>query len=234
MSYCVNCGVELSTSASTCPLCDTPVINPNIKEQIKEAPAFPERIELPKSTKNKYSAIIISIILLIPNLVCVLTNVLLSPEKPWSIYVIASSAIAWFLLIFPFLMKSKRKYLTLIIDTLATAAYIFIFYYYNSEQSGWFWTLALPLVAGFFGFVAILTAYFSKKRTLNKSLIAVFGILTAMNVYTCTVINVNIYSAVATYVTMILGVSCLIFMLFFVAADKNDKLKAWLSRKFFF
>lgn len=234
MSYCVNCGVELISSAKSCPLCDTPVINPNITNIAKESPAFPERIELPKSTKNKYSAIIISIILLIPNIVCILTNLLLAPEKNWSIYVVASSAIAWFLLIFPFFMKSKRKYLTIIVDTLATAAYIFIFYYYNSAQTGWFWQLALPLVIGFFGFVAILTAYFSKKRTLNKSLIAVFGILTALNVFICAVINLYAYSAVTTYVTMILGISCLIFMLFFIAADKNDKLKAWLSRKFFF
>lgn len=28
MSYCVNCGVELDASASECPLCNTPVINP--------------------------------------------------------------------------------------------------------------------------------------------------------------------------------------------------------------
>lgn len=233
MSYCVNCGVDLG-SVAKCPLCDTPVINPNIKETESASPAFPERINLPKSTKNKYGAIITSIILLIPNIVCVLTNLLLAPETPWSIYVISSSAMAWFLFIFPFFMRKKRQYLTLLVDTLATAAYIFIFYYYNSEQTGWFWTLALPLVVGTFGFIAVLTAYFSKKRTLNSSLIAVFGVLTALNVFICTVINLNTFSVVATYITMILGISCLIFLLFFIAAEKNEKLRAWLSRKFFF
>ena len=29
MSYCVNCGVELDATASFCPLCHTPVVNPN-------------------------------------------------------------------------------------------------------------------------------------------------------------------------------------------------------------
>ena len=29
MSYCVNCGVELEASLKECPLCHTPVINPN-------------------------------------------------------------------------------------------------------------------------------------------------------------------------------------------------------------
>ena len=28
MSYCVNCGVELDSTASFCPLCRTPVVNP--------------------------------------------------------------------------------------------------------------------------------------------------------------------------------------------------------------
>ena len=34
MSYCVNCGVELDASATKCPLCDTPVYNPDGKEII--------------------------------------------------------------------------------------------------------------------------------------------------------------------------------------------------------
>ena len=89
-------------------------------------------------------------------------------------------------------------------------------------------------MVGTFGFIAVLTAYFSKKRTLNSSLIAVFGVLTALNVFICTVINLNTFSVVATYITMILGISCLIFLLFFIAAEKNEKLRAWLSRKFFF
>lgn len=235
MSYCVNCGVQLDDNTLKCPLCDTPVINPNVINNLgNSAPAFPERIELPKATKSKYSAIIVSIILLIPNIVCVLTNWLLSPSKPWSIYVVSSSILVWFLFVLPFLMKKQHKYLTILLDTIATAAYIFIFYCYNSEQTGWFVKLALPLVIGIFAIIAIMTAYFSKKRTRTKTLIAVFTALTVINVFVCGVINFYSYSVVATYITMILGISCLIFLIFFVATEKNDKLKAWLSRKFFF
>ena len=36
MSYCVNCGVELDNSLKKCVLCDTPVINPNVKNEIEE------------------------------------------------------------------------------------------------------------------------------------------------------------------------------------------------------
>lgn len=233
MSYCVNCGVELSESSIKCPLCDTPVINPNIINSNKKESPFPERIELPKASKNKYSAIILSIVLLIPNIVCVLTNILFTPSHLWSIYVVSSSALFWFLFIFPFLMKQKKRYLTIAIDAIATGAYIYIFYYKSVETDS-FWRIALPLVVGSYVIISALAAYFSKKRTLTKKLITVFATLTVVNIYVCTVINLYSFSVIGTYITMILGVSCLIFLIFFISAEKNYKLKAWLSRKFFF
>ncbi len=234
MSYCVNCGVELEKSLSKCPLCDTPVINPNVSDTEKPVPAFPERIVLPTATKNKFSAIIVSLLILIPNIVCVITNLLFNPDILWSIYVVSSSAIFWFLFVFPFIMKSKHKYLTIAIDAIATAAYVFVFYYYNSAQTGWFWSLAIPLDIGIFACVAVLTAYFSKKRTLTQNLIAVFSALTFVSAYIGVLVNLYSSSVITTYVTMIFGISSLILLLFFVAAEKNVKLKAWLTRKFFF
>ena len=35
MSYCVNCGVKLEESLTKCPLCNTPVINPNILKKME-------------------------------------------------------------------------------------------------------------------------------------------------------------------------------------------------------
>lgn len=234
MSYCVNCGVELAKSSSQCPLCDTPVINPNIIDIENADPPFPEKIVLPKSTKNKYTAIIISLLILLPNIICIISNLLFTPDMLWSIYVVSSSAMFWFLFIFPFMMKSNRKYLTIAIDALATAAYIFVFYYYNSARTGWFWKLAVPIDICVFACVAILTAYFSKKKTLTKNLIAIFAVLTAINVLVCLIVNLYTKSVFVTYITMVFGISCLILLLFFVAVEKNYKLRAWLSRKFFF
>ncbi len=234
MSYCVNCGVELDNSILRCPLCDTPVINPNIINSEKSDPPFPERIELPKRVKNKYSIIILTIVLLIPNIVCALTNILLTPHLFWSVYVAASSLLAWFLFFFPFIMNQKYKYLILAVDALVTAGYIFVFYYYNSTHGDWFLKIAIPLDVGIFLIIACLVAFFSKKRSLTHTLIAVFSSLTVLNAYICLVIDLFSFSVIATYITMILGVSCLIFVLFFIAVEKNYKLRSWLSRKFFF
>ena len=234
MSYCVNCGVELTESANSCPLCDTPVINPNILNAKRPDPPFPETIVIPKATKNKFSALILSLIILLPNIICIITNLIFTPTLLWSVYVASTSAMFWFLFIFPVFMKSKRKYLTITVDAIATAAYIFVFYYYNSARTGWFWKLAVPLDIGVFLCVAFLTFYFSKKRTLTKSLITTFGVLAALNVFVCVVVNLYAQVIIVTYLTIILAISGLILMLFFVAVEKNYKLRAWLSRKFFF
>ena len=41
MSYCVNCGVKLDPSLVRCPLCNTPVINPNEVSHTHPVPPFP-------------------------------------------------------------------------------------------------------------------------------------------------------------------------------------------------
>lgn len=234
MSYCVNCGVELADSARKCPLCDTPVLNPNILANENAEPPFPSHIELPKGAKSRYTAVILSLVLLLPNIVCVITNLLLTPHQLWSVYVVASSAIFWFLFLFPFIMKKKRQYWTLAVDAVATAAYIFVFYYYDSPTKGWFWTLAVPLDVSIFLTIAALCAFFSEKRTLLHSLIAILAALTTLDIFVCLIVNLYRKSLWVTYVTLILGISCLILLIFFIVADKNYRLRAWLSRKFFF
>lgn len=43
MSYCVNCGVELDSTASFCPLCRTPVVNPRQPVDTGSPPPLPHR-----------------------------------------------------------------------------------------------------------------------------------------------------------------------------------------------
>ncbi len=234
MSYCVNCGVELADAAKKCPLCDTPVINPNILNTDKAEPPFPKKIVLPKGARTRYGAIIASFLILLPNFVCVITNLLLTPHRLWSVYVVASSAIAWFLFVFPFLMKRKHIYLILAVDAAATVIYIFLFYYYNSAKTGWFLSLAVPITAGVFLTIGILSAYFGKKKNLIKSIIAILTALISLNIFICLIVNIYIKSVIVTYITMIFAVSCLILLIIFIIANKNYRFRAWLSRKFFF
>ncbi|MEI6580111.1 MAG: hypothetical protein WCN92_11725, partial [Eubacteriales bacterium] len=111
MSYCVNCGVELDKSAEKCALCSAPVINPLEFERYKTSPTpYPDKVVLPAGVRRRYVAFILSMVVLIPNIVCGLTNFLLPETGHWAVYVISSSALAWVLLIQPFLWKKAYPY----------------------------------------------------------------------------------------------------------------------------
>lgn len=234
MSYCVNCGVELDKSANKCPLCDTPVINPNMPNDGTNLPPFPTKIELPKKVRAKYAAFIASCLILLPNIICVITNLLLTPQTLWSVYVVSSCALLWFISVFPFLMSKKYTYLILVVDTIVTNLYIFIFYYYNSDRTGWFLHLAVPLTCAFFIIIGILCNFFKKKRTIIQSILAIVSAVLSMNIIVCILFNVYMQSVLVTYITIIFSVSCVVLLIFFIAANNNYRFRAWLSRKFFF
>ena len=69
MSYCVNCGVELDASAEKCVLCNTPVLNPNLKAEDKPESPFAMESHIPKSISRKFVAYIVSVVMFIPNVV---------------------------------------------------------------------------------------------------------------------------------------------------------------------
>ena len=53
MSYCVNCGVELNSNEKRCPLCSTPVINPNIDNKQMDLPPYPPKSDFIVDSKLK-------------------------------------------------------------------------------------------------------------------------------------------------------------------------------------
>ena len=95
MSYCVNCGVELDETASFCPLCHTPVYNPN--QPVNEAAPKPfptERKEVPPSSKLPI-AILISTVLASVAVCCGILNLFLKTQHTWSLYVIGAAIMLW-------------------------------------------------------------------------------------------------------------------------------------------
>ena len=60
MSYCVNCGVELDASLKNCPLCNTPVINPNELKKITPPSPFPEQRGQVETVHRKDLAVLLT------------------------------------------------------------------------------------------------------------------------------------------------------------------------------
>ncbi|NMP37903.1 MAG: zinc ribbon domain-containing protein [Clostridiales bacterium] len=235
MSYCVNCGVELDESAKKCALCSTPVINLNKQsaenEQIQ--PPYPDRIVIPKGVRRRYTAALITIIMVIPNIICTIANLLVPSSGVWSLYVSASSALVWVLFIVPFMMKKIRVYLMWAFDTFAAVAYTYVFYS-TLRGHGWFLRLALPLILVVSAMALLMLVWLRRKQREKLNIIVMLLALVSLFSLTADGLIHYFYTETVTFtVSIIIAASCAALMGFFFFATRNTRFHAWLSRKFF-
>lgn len=148
MSYCVNCGVELEPREKRCPLCSTPVINPNtVDKEIETPPVYPIQSELLVERKIKRTtAILITMILVVPLLVCPLCDVLITGALSWSKYAVLGILLGWVLIVPPLLMSHSVVLKSAWLDFFAILAFLYLLYHLNSIKYNWFEQLSLPIL----------------------------------------------------------------------------------------
>ncbi len=145
MSYCVNCGVELDASAEACPLCNTPVFNPNEIHYTKSMPPFPPVKGQVEEVKRKDLGILFSILLATIAITCGLLDFLAFDATKWSFYVIGVCMLLWVLFI-PFLIfKKVNIYLAILCDGVAVLLYLYMITH-ATGSSEWFLGLGMPIV----------------------------------------------------------------------------------------
>lgn len=145
MSYCVNCGVELDGSASFCPLCHTPVVNPNQPVDVQAPQPFPsKRQEVALPTRQEI-ALLVTAMLASVAVCCGILNLFLQHDRAWSLYVIGAAIMLWIFIVPPLLARGMHLLLRLLLDVLAVAAYVYLM---SVDLNGrpWFLGLALPVI----------------------------------------------------------------------------------------
>jgi len=145
MSYCVNCGVELSSSAKECPLCNTPVINPRDLAVGKGEPPFPREKGQVETVKRKDLGLLVSAVVLATAVTCGLLNVLVFNTTAWSLAVIGVCIILWVMLVPVVIYTRQSVYVSILFDGVAIAIYLYMLAYMVHNDS-WFWGLGLPIV----------------------------------------------------------------------------------------
>lgn len=147
MSYCVNCGVELESSLKRCPLCNTPVLNPNELQKINQASTpYPKERGQVDVVRRKDLAILTSVVLIATSLCCLLLNLLVFSGTPWSLFIIGACLLL-FVMMFPVVIYTKLPvYLSLLFDGIAVAFYLYMITF-NTANDSWFTGLALPITA---------------------------------------------------------------------------------------
>lgn len=168
MSYCVNCGVELDASLSTCPLCHTPVINPNELKNTQPRSPYPQEKGQVEIVKRKDLGILTTIILSAVSISCGLLNLLVFTGSRWSLLIIGACLLL-FVLAIPAVIYTKLPiYLSLLLDGIAVGLYLYMITYLTTSER-WFWQLAVPIVA----LVTILVEVFTfLLRNMPVSIIA--------------------------------------------------------------
>lgn len=145
MSYCVNCGVELEASLSSCPLCHTPVINPNEIASEKKMSPYPTEIGQVDKVRRKDLAILTSVVLIATSLSCLLLNLFVFSGNMWSLFVIGICIILYVLMA-PVIIYSKFPiYIYLLLDGIAVGFFLYLITF-NTPRNDWFFKLALPII----------------------------------------------------------------------------------------
>ncbi|MGI6200621.1 MAG: DUF6320 domain-containing protein [Christensenellales bacterium] len=236
MSYCVNCGVELDKSLKRCPLCQTPVINPaRPLEPVGAAPPYPARmaITVPKNTARVVAAGV-SLLLLLPVLICLVVDYAIAGNPTWSWYVAGGIGLFWVVAVLPFLWKHGHPVFTIALD--AASLWLFLaLVEWASGTGGWFWPIAFPVTL----VVALLAGviYALLRRGRIQGLDAAAAVLLALGLL-CMALEVllNAYfarpmwprwSLIPLAALGSLAVVCLVL-------SRNDRLRSELSRRLHF
>ena len=145
MSYCVNCGVELDGTASFCPLCHTPVVNPKQPVDMVSPKPFPtERGKVAPVSKWEL-ALLISAMLVSVSVCCAILNIFLPAERTWSLYVVGAAIMLWLWFVPPLLLRGMPLLIRLVLDVAAVGVYLLLIAI-DLDGMVWYLGLALPIV----------------------------------------------------------------------------------------
>lgn len=155
MPYCVNCGVELDSTAKGCPLCNTPVLDPaeifrekggvvNRTRETEERFPFPEEKGQVEAANKKDFGILLSMVVLATAVTCGLLNALVFTGVLWSMAVIGACVILWVMLVPLVIYRGLPVYFSLLLDGAAVAVYLYMLTF-QIGRDDWFWGLGLPI-----------------------------------------------------------------------------------------
>lgn len=231
MSYCVNCGVELDSSAKKCALCSTPVINPNVQTANEIKKPFADELVIPKTMQKKFIAFIITMVLLIPNIVLFFVNVFFLSEHHWSLYVFASSVLLWALTVLPFYMKKQNPYIILAVDTVAFLAYNFFFRCMGHESLLLFGSITGIILTVSLLILVLVLWLRSKKRHWSAVVVHIFadiGISSFIAGSIMSVFHINFL-----IVGIIIALCSVSLLGFFIYCNRSRHMRAWLNKFFY-
>ena len=174
MSYCVNCGVELHAGVKHCPLCGTPVYNPNELRRDESAPFFAPEKEVVAPASRREAALLLSAMLCSVAVCCGVLNFFLRTSHTWSLYIVGAAVMLWIWLVPPLLFRGMPLWVRLGLDACAVGVYVYLI---SIDLHGlrWYLGLALPIILTGGAIVVVLGFILSRGRSILTSVTLIIG-----------------------------------------------------------
>lgn len=188
MAYCVNCGVKLEESLEKCPLCNTPVYHPDIKQEKKTESPYPSERGTVEKVRRTDIAILLIVLLGSTAAGCGLLNLFVYTKSLWSLYVITACAVI-LLFCLPVLLYRKLPFVVMtLIDGGAVLLYAYMVAVINGGLD-WFRVIAVPVIL----LGTILTAIFIYlKQHVSKSILFTAMLVVIGIAIFCVGVNISI------------------------------------------
>ncbi|MGX8693139.1 MAG: hypothetical protein ACSW8E_05205 [Clostridia bacterium] len=139
--YCMQCGVELQKGVEKCPLCGLRVFHPSLTEQPEPLP-YPRRAG-EESVSRRGILFIVSVLFLLPVLICLQIDLRLNGRIGWSGVVAFSLLAAWLMFCLPLWFRRRNP---VIFFPIGMAAALGLCLYLCLKSGGrWFLPFAFPV-----------------------------------------------------------------------------------------
>lgn len=139
--YCVKCGVELQKGTQKCPLCGLKVWHPDITEEVEPSP-YPEYTQKDEDRRSTGVMVIITLLTLIPVIICVLIDLLISHRIVWSGFVAGGISTAYMFVVFPFWFRNRNP--VILFPAASVVAILYLLYICLKTKGHWFLPFAFP------------------------------------------------------------------------------------------
>ena len=169
--YCVKCGVRLQEGTERCPLCATPVWNPEGSDAA--APTFSDHYPAPPKSRRYPILAFVTALMLAACLSVLIICLTIHHSLNWSGYVIFGCALFYFAVVFPFWFERREPLIFVPLAFFLTSGYLLYICLYTGGK--WFLSFAFPLtmLVGMFATATVALFRFSKARLRNTGLLLI-------------------------------------------------------------
>lgn len=235
MSYCVQCGVELSPALSRCPLCETVVYNPNQTNQPLAPSPYPAEspVVLEAATKKSF-IFLISAAFALPASICILVDLLLNQQFTWSLFALGALFVVWVVFMVSVLSKKHKTYATIGTSAATLCGYLWVVERLTGGYE-WFGHIALPVVLvlslGILLFTASIRHRLLKELEIPAVILLFFAIFSLILEL---LLSSYLYHNLRIFWSPLVAAPCILIALILYYLQRTPTLKNALQKKFHF